>query len=63
MKNVMQFLHEVRFELAKIEWPKFDEWVGATIISLLLVICFSLFFGVVDRIIAWIAHYIFTYSL
>lgn len=63
MKNVVQFLHEVRIELAKIEWPRFDEFVGATIISLFIVICFAVFFGVVDRIIALIVKHIFTYGL
>ena len=63
MKNMVQFLHEVRLELAKIEWPKFDEFVGATIISLLLVVVFAIFFGAVDRTISLIAKHIFTYGI
>lgn len=63
MKYVMRFLNEVRLELAKVEWPKFDEFVGATIVALFLVACFALFFGAVDRLISFVAKHIFTYGL
>ena len=60
---MMQFLNEVKVELSRVVWPKFDEFVGATIVSLLLVIIFAIFFGSVDRIISLLAKYIFTYGL
>ncbi len=29
MKQITQFLKEVRVELSKVEWPKTDEFLGA----------------------------------
>jgi len=48
MKNIVQFLSEVKLELGKVVWPKFDEFVGSTIVVLLLVVVFSIYLGVVD---------------
>lgn len=55
----IQFLKEVRYELGKIEWPSFDEFIGATIVSLIIVTIFALYFGAVDRVISLIAEQIF----
>ena len=30
MNNIVQFLSEVRIELNKVIWPKYDDWVGPT---------------------------------
>ena len=43
MKNIVQFLSEVRIELNKVVWPKYDDWMGSTIIVLLLVLVILLF--------------------
>lgn len=59
MNQVTQFLKEVRVELSRVEWPKFDEFVGATIVTLLLVIFFTIFFFIVDGFIRAILHQIF----
>jgi preprotein translocase subunit SecE len=48
VKNVVQFFHEVKIELSKVEWPSFDEWVGSTIIVLFLVGVFAVYLGVID---------------
>lgn len=53
MSMVSQFLKEVRTELARIEWPKKDEFIGSTMVVLILVCMFAIFLGGVDRIIAW----------
>ncbi len=58
MKDVVQFLKEVRLELGKVVWPKFDEWIGATIIVLVLVIIFAIFLGVVDFCFSSLAKYL-----
>lgn len=64
MKNIvqggMQFLSEVRLELARIEWPKFHEFVGATIVVLFVVVLFSIYLGAVDRVITIIAKQVFS---
>lgn len=62
IKNITEFLGQVKAELLKIEWPSFDEFVGSTIITLLIVLFFSLFIGGVDRVLAFVAKQIFTYS-
>jgi len=60
----MTFLQEVKTELLKIEWPTWEEFVGSTVITLLLVLLFTLFIFGVDRSISYvITHYIFTYGV
>ncbi|MBA2306636.1 preprotein translocase subunit SecE [Candidatus Dependentiae bacterium] len=48
--KVVQFLKEVRAEMARVEWPKRDEFVGATIVTLLLVAFFTVYLGIIDRV-------------
>ena len=62
MKNVAQFLSEVRAELAKVEWPGVGELVGSTVIVLFLVVIFAVFLGSVDRVITLAAKQIFSYG-
>lgn len=49
IKDVTQFIKDVQFELSKVTWPKFDEWVGATIVTLLLMSFFAVYLGLVDK--------------
>jgi preprotein translocase subunit SecE len=63
MKNAAQFLKEVRTELSRVEWPTWNEFVGATIVVLMVVLFFALFLGSVDRILSLLIKQIFTYSL
>lgn len=61
MKNLTKFLGEVRVELSRVEWPSFNDFVGATIVVLCIVVLFAVFFGVVDKILSTVfAHYIFS---
>jgi preprotein translocase SecE subunit len=59
MKNVNNFLGEVRIELSKIIWPKFDELIGSMIIVLLIVTAFSIYLGIIDFIFYKLAQQIF----
>lgn len=59
MKNLGQFLREVRWELSKITWPSSREFIGATVIVLILIVAFSVYLGVVDFGFAWLAKYVF----
>lgn len=54
--NVVQFLKEVRTELSRVEWPKPDEFIGATIVTLLLVLFFTVYLGLVDKANKWIIY-------
>jgi len=59
MNNIVQFLSEVRVELNKVIWPKYDEWIGSTIVVLFLVLVFSLYLGFLDFGFSKIAGIIF----
>ncbi len=59
IKNAVQFIKEVRGELSKVEWPKFNEFVGSTIVVLFLVCFFSIYLGLVDLGLSRLAKYIF----
>ena len=49
IKDVTQFVKDVQIELSKVTWPKFDEWVGSTIVALLLMSFFAIYLGLVDK--------------
>jgi preprotein translocase subunit SecE len=59
MKDMINFFSEVRIELAKVIWPKYEEWLGSTIVMLVLVLIFSLYLGVIDFGFSKLASYIF----
>ncbi len=63
MKNIAQFLGEVRVELSRIEWPSFDEFIGSTLVVLVIVCAFALYLGLIDRVFALIARYVFVYGI
>lgn len=60
MKNLTQFLSEVRVELSRVEWPTFNDFIGATVVVLCIVAIFAVFFGIVDKALSIIAQYIFS---
>jgi len=49
IKDVTQFVKEVHVELSKVTWPKFNEFIGATIVVLVLVTFFSIYLGLIDK--------------
>ena len=59
IKNLGHFLKEVKLELSKIVWPTFNEFVGSTIIVLIVIILFSVYLGFIDFCFGWLARYIF----
>ncbi len=59
MKDMMQFFSEVRLELSRVIWPKFDEFLGSTIIVLVIVAAFAIYLGGVDFGLSYLARYIF----
>ena len=61
MQSIMQFLGEVRSELSQIEWPSKKEWLGATLITLILVLIAALFLGTIDRCFSLIIRQIFSF--
>jgi len=59
MKDVMQFVHGVRAELSKVVWPKWDEFVGSTVVVLVLVALFAVYLFSLDSAMSWLAGYVF----
>lgn len=48
MKNIGTFFKEVRVELSKIVWPTREEFIGATIVALIVILAFTLFLSVIN---------------
>lgn len=59
MKDVVQFLQEVRIELSKVIWPKPEEFFGATLVVLVVVAASAIYLGIVDFALAQLMSYIF----
>jgi preprotein translocase subunit SecE len=59
VKDSIQFLREVKIELSKVVWPKFDEFVGSTLIVFLLISVFAIYLGLLDLGLSRLAKYIF----
>ncbi len=58
MKDVARFFREVRIELGKVIWPKYDEWFGSTIVVLFLVFVLSIYLGFVDFCFSSLAKFL-----
>jgi len=58
--NAIQFLHDVRIELSKVVWPKFDDFAGSSMVVLFLVCIFSIYLGALDFGLSQLAKLIFS---
>lgn len=61
MKDAVQFLSQVRVELTRVIWPKFDDWVGSTIVVLVLVALFSIYLWGVDWVFSQLMLQVLNY--
>jgi preprotein translocase subunit SecE len=52
LKQIPQFLREVRTEMEKVSWPGRDEVRAATIVIIVLVIMLAMFIGGVDFVVS-----------
>lgn len=59
MKNITQFLIEVRSELAKVQWPKWNDLIESAVVVLLIVVAFSIFLFFVDFGFSRLARIVF----
>ena len=48
MKNIAIFLKEVKAELSRIIWPTKKEFIGSTMVVLLVILAFALFLSAVN---------------
>ncbi|MDQ0317194.1 preprotein translocase subunit SecE [Amorphus orientalis] len=51
--NPLQFLQQVRSEVAKVTWPTRRETVITTIMVFIMVALAAVFFLVVDQLLSW----------
>ena len=56
MKQVIQFLKEVRQEMTRVQWPSRDELIGATIVVFIIISFFIVFIWAVDRTHKWLIY-------
>jgi preprotein translocase subunit SecE len=49
----LEFMRQVRQEIAKVTWPSRKETIVTTIMVFLMVFICAIFFLVVDRLLAW----------
>jgi preprotein translocase subunit SecE len=56
MEKIVQFLKEVRQELYKVSWPSFNEFIGSTVVVLILVALFAVYLGLVDTGVGKVAE-------
>jgi len=62
MNNVANFFNEVRVELSKVIWPNRDEFIGSTIVALVIMAFFMVYLGSVDLGLSKLIRYIFDHS-
>ncbi|RKY59891.1 MAG: preprotein translocase subunit SecE [Candidatus Latescibacterota bacterium] len=54
IRRIVQFLREVRNELANVTWPTKEELIGSTVAVLLLSLIMAIFIGLVDRFLTFL---------
>ena len=52
------FIRGVIMELRRVTWPTRDEWISATILTVVLVVGIGLFVFLVDKIFGWLFNLI-----
>lgn len=57
--NLLTFFKEVRLELTKVSWPTFDEFVGATVVVLIIVTAFAIYLGAVDFVLRLASEWLY----
>ena len=59
MKWITNYINEVISEMKKVSWPKRDELINNTVMTLVVSLAISLFIFGVDRIISQILDFIY----
>jgi preprotein translocase subunit SecE len=54
MQKLIQYVKDVRAEMAKVSWPNRQEVTGATVLVVVLSIVFSAFIFVCDKVLYFI---------
>ena len=56
MYNPLQFIQEVRQEVAKVTWPTWKEVWVTTLMVIIMVTLAALFFLAADQLLGWFIH-------
>ena len=59
IKNGIEYLKQVQKEFSKVSWPSLQEFVGSTVVVLLLTVFFMVYLGLLDFGLVKLAKYIF----
>ena len=59
LKGAISFLSEVRFEMSRVLWPGRREFIGSTVIALVIIMAFSIYLGLLDFVFNRLAQLIF----
>ena len=59
MIKIISFFKEVRQELAKVAWPSFNEFVGSTIVVLIIIAAFAIYLGAIDFGLRHVSEFIY----
>ena len=59
VRDAFQFLRDVKVELSNVVWPRFDEFIGSTIVVLVVMALFAVYLGLLDLGFSRLAQYIF----
>jgi len=51
MRDIGKFLGEVKLELSRVIWPKYDEFVGSTIVVIFFVAVMATYLGFLDLVL------------
>jgi preprotein translocase subunit SecE len=53
-QNVAEFFRGVWLELKRVTWPTREEWVSATVLTIVLVVAIGLFTFGADQLFGWL---------
>ena len=56
--NAQEFLRGVWLELKRVTWPTREEWVSATVLTVVLVVAIGLFTFGADQLFGWIFTFV-----
>ncbi|HBR70238.1 TPA: preprotein translocase subunit SecE [Candidatus Dependentiae bacterium] len=59
MVKMISFFKEVRQELAKVAWPNFNEFIGSTIVVLIIIAAFAVYLGAIDFGLRLLSEFIY----
>ena len=56
--NAQEFVRSVWLELRRVTWPTREEWISATVLTVVLVVAIGLFTYGADQLFGWVFSYV-----